>query len=105
MTSNYQQLESFARAEILLVQKGLNNDGHNINTDILRRRRRGSLIESSQYCPSCPARVFLSARNRENRLCVGAKSHRDNSIMNMTVHHAQRVSYPVPTAVNVPERE
>ena len=24
--------------------------------------------------------------------------------MNMTVHHAQRVSYPVPTAVNVPER-
>ena len=42
---------------------------------------------------------------RENRLYVGAKSHRHNSIMNMTVHHAQRVSYPVPTAVNVPERE
>ena len=33
------------------------------------------------------------------------KSHRHNSIMNMTVHHAQRVSYPVPNAVNVPERE
>ena len=65
----------------------------------------GDAIESSQYCPSCPARAFLSARNREKRLYIGAIFQRHNSIMNMTVHHAQRVSYPVPTAVHVPKRE
>ena len=48
-----------------------------------RKRGRRSLTESSQYCPSCPARAFLSARNREKRLYVGAILQRHNSIINI----------------------
>ena len=52
-----------------------------------------------------PSTRSLAREIEKKRLYVSAIFQRHNSIMNMTVHHAQRISYPVPTAVHFSERE
>ena len=53
--TNTQQVNQEERIDNSMQNTGSKIVGNGLTS--LRRRRRRSLIESSQYCPSCPARV------------------------------------------------
>ena len=98
----------FARLKVGKIWEVISNtrtcfspDIQMLRSRLLRGRRRRFLIESScQYCPSCPALAFLSARNRENRLYVGAILQRHNSIMTVITPSAFRTQYMILSARN-----